>query len=96
MLYLFKVSKLRKALLVCGTIQLAIGTIGSLGVTYDKMIKCATLVTLSPQTHLTDYISSVVMFSFYVPIMSHLPLATMRPSSPFMPTQSWPLWCVAY
>ena len=47
MLYLFKVSKLRKALLVCGTIQLAIGTIGSLGVTYDKMIKCATLVTLS-------------------------------------------------
>lgn len=29
MLYLFKVAKLRKALLVCGTIQLAIGTIGS-------------------------------------------------------------------
>lgn len=28
MLYLFKVAKLRKALLVCGTIQLAIGTIG--------------------------------------------------------------------
>ena len=28
MLYLFKVAKLRKALLVCGTLQLAIGTIG--------------------------------------------------------------------